>query len=414
MCIEDLIAPAICAELLDPLASLGSLLIPQLHNTARRISALEDTLARLSDADSSVKVRVLLRRQPGSDSLEERDQIIGIGDASSTQTLTSIEQLTVGGVEEVSQSCSQLLLHRLAEDRSKQRLDEPGDPAEAALAQVVVQLVDVYTDGLQRQDLLQTLLADLDINVDVDTTIVESEGCDAFVHHPQDSTMSAEPEANLISAGGESINLDGHETSRLGSHTEPGFLELQIVVGLDLEAVGKERGMVDSVARLDDQVLQKQIDIGSADLQSWDRDILNSRDKEGNKHVDGVLQQLRVCESVGWRENGGEFEGRLDHVVDILVFEDTHERGLNLSEKGVNVIAEAALCANLLALFAELLELFLCVLEEVGVCEKLLQTVANVLHQVFKLGVVLLVAHNLLDQLFALLPFFNIAEALDE
>ena len=168
------------------------------------------------------------------------------------------------------------------------------------------------------------------------------------------------------------------------------------------------------MARLYDQVLQKQIDIRGGDLQSWNRDILNSRDKEGNKHVDRVLQQLRVGESVGWRENSGEFDGCLNHVVNVLILEDTHESGLNLSEKGVDIVAKTALGADLLALFTELLELLLCVLEEVGVCEKLLQTVANILHQVLKLGVVLLVAHNLLDQLFTLLPFLDIAEALHE
>ena len=52
--------------------------------------------------------------------------------------------------------------------------------------------------------------------------------------------------------------------------------------------------------------------------------------------------------------------------------------------------------------------------EELGIGQELLQAVADVVHQVLELRVVLLVANDLLEELLAFLPLLEITEALDE
>jgi hypothetical protein len=190
--------------------------------------------------------------------------------------------------------------------------------------------------------------------------------------------------------------------------------ELKVVVGFNLEAVREEGSVVDGVAGFDDEVLKEQVHIWGADFQSWDRDILNGRDEQRHKDVDGVLEELWVGETVRWREDRSKVDCRLDHVVDVFVFQHARDGHLDLLEKGIDVVAKTALRTDLLTLLAKFLELFLRIGEELRIGQKLLKAVANVVHQILELGVVLLVAHDLLEQFLALLPLLDIAEALDE
>ena len=183
MGVENVIAPAISAELLDFISGLHSLLVPKLDDRARSVSVFEYTLARLCDTNSGVKVWVVLGGESCGDGLEESHKVVGVGDASGAQALAGVQQLAVRGVEEVCKSRGELLLHRLAQDRAEDGLDDPCEPAEAALAQLVVHLVDVYAHGFEGEDLLEALLADLDVDVNVNAAVVQRERGDSLVRH---------------------------------------------------------------------------------------------------------------------------------------------------------------------------------------------------------------------------------------
>lgn len=104
--IKNVIAPSLRLELLDAFRSARSFFIPDFDNAARSIDVLEHALAWLRDTDASVQIWVFFWCKAGSNGPEESKQIVRVGDASSTKTFAGIEELAVGGVEEISQSRS--------------------------------------------------------------------------------------------------------------------------------------------------------------------------------------------------------------------------------------------------------------------------------------------------------------------
>lgn len=104
--IKDVVSPALGLELLDTLRSTRRLLVPDLDNTAGCVDVLEDALARLCNTNTGVKIWVILRRETSGHSLEEGEYIVWIRDASCTEAFAGVEDFTVGGMEEISQTRS--------------------------------------------------------------------------------------------------------------------------------------------------------------------------------------------------------------------------------------------------------------------------------------------------------------------
>ena len=63
----------------------------------------------------------------------------------------------------------------LTDDRPEKRLEEPCQTSELALPQRVTEMMNLDSDILESKDLLQTFLANLNIEFDVDSSVVEFE-----------------------------------------------------------------------------------------------------------------------------------------------------------------------------------------------------------------------------------------------
>jgi hypothetical protein len=113
--------------------------------------------------------------------------------------------------------------------------------------------------------------------------------------------VCAEEETNLISAHRETVDLDGEFGGDLGCDTEAGFAELEVVVGLDAEAEREERGVVDRLARLDDEILEEDVDFRCRHFEARNGNVLNVLDEERDEYVDAVVDQILVGQAVLWR-----------------------------------------------------------------------------------------------------------------
>ena len=159
-------------------------------------------------------------------------------------------------MEEVGDGVGELYFHDFADDGAEERFGEPGEPAEFALAGAVVEVVDVHADGFEGEDFLEAFAADFDVEVDVDASLVEFEGGDALVGEPEDAVVCAEPEADVVGAQGEPVELDGDEGGDGRGGAEAGFADFEVVVGFDAEAIREERCVIDGAAGLDDEIFE--------------------------------------------------------------------------------------------------------------------------------------------------------------
>lgn len=82
-------------------------------------------------------------------------------------------------------------LHDSADNRLDDRFDEPGQPGKFALAELVLDFVDVDTDGFEGEDLLEFFLSDFDVQGYVYTALVEMEGDYTFVRKAENATVGA-------------------------------------------------------------------------------------------------------------------------------------------------------------------------------------------------------------------------------
>jgi len=119
--------------------------------------------------------------------------------------------------------------------------------------------------------------------------------------------VGAQPEADVVGAEGEALDLDGHEGLQGADGAEAGAADGEVVLRLVFEAVGQERGVVDGAAGLQDQVLQQQVDFRHGDLETWDRDVLDCLDEEGDQDRVGVGEEFWVRLGVGRGEDLPDF-----------------------------------------------------------------------------------------------------------
>ena len=110
--------------------------------------------------------------------------------------------------------------------------------------------------------------------------------------------MGAEPEADVVGAEGEAVNLDGYKRGCGAGGSEFGFPDHEVVVSFHAEFVREERGVVDGAAGFDDEVFEEEIQFRDGYLEAGDRDVLDCLDEEGDEDMDGVVDELFVCGGV--------------------------------------------------------------------------------------------------------------------
>ena len=144
-------------------------------------------------------------------------------------------------MDAVCDGVGDLTLHYTADDGFEDGLDEPGYPGEFALAELVLDFVDVDANGLEGEDTLKAFFADFHVERYVHAALVELEGCDAFVCEAEDTAVGAEPEADFVGADGETVDGDGDQGGGGGGDAESmGFADFKVVIGFDAELVREE------------------------------------------------------------------------------------------------------------------------------------------------------------------------------
>ena len=234
-------------------------------------------------------------------------------------------------MDAVCDGVGDLTLHYTADDGFEDGFDEPGDPGEFALAELVLDFMDVDADGFEGEDFLKAFFADFDVERYVHAALVELEGCDAFVCEVEYTAVGAEPEADFVGADGETVEGDGDEGGGGGGGAEGvGFANFEVVVGFDAELVGEERRLVYGAAGFDDEIFEKEVDLRDRNLKAGDGYILDAVNEQRDEDVDCIVNQLLIC---GCMERGEDLEdlfGCSDKVGDILVSKNGIESCLHL------------------------------------------------------------------------------------
>ena len=183
-----------------------------------------------------------------------------------------------------------LTLHYTADDGFEDGFDEPGYPGKFAFAELVLDLMDVDTDGFEGENFLEAFFTDFDVERYIHAALVKLEGCDAFVCEVEDAAVGAEPEADFVGTEGETVDGDGDEGGGGGGGAEGvGFAYFEVVVGFDAEFVREERRLIYGAAGFDDEVFEKEVDLRDGDLKAGDGHILNALDEKRDEDVDGIL-----------------------------------------------------------------------------------------------------------------------------
>ncbi|KAI6750319.1 hypothetical protein HG531_007584 [Fusarium graminearum] len=111
-----------------------------------------------------------------------------------------------------SDSRSNLELKSFADDGSNKGLQEPSQACKLGLAQCVVEVMDVDLDVAQGHNLFQAILADFQVESDINTALVEMESSNTLVDHSEKTRVKTEPVAQ---AGQQGIKVVSNR--RLGS-----------------------------------------------------------------------------------------------------------------------------------------------------------------------------------------------------
>jgi len=136
-------------------------------------------------------------------------QVFRIRDASCPKTFTSENEFSVGGVEEIAYSNSKLFLNNLSNDGTKERFEKPCQAREFRFAQGVREFVDLNADVAERENLLEFFAAHFDVELDIDTAVVELERGNTLVCEAEESFVCFEPKADFVGADGEALDFDG-------------------------------------------------------------------------------------------------------------------------------------------------------------------------------------------------------------
>ena len=234
-------------------------------------------------------------------------------------------------MDAVCDGVGDLTLHYTADDGFEDGFDEPGYPGEFALAELVLNFMDVHADGFKSEDFLEAFFADLDVECYVHAALVKLKGCDAFVCEVEDTAVGAEPEADFVSTDGETVDGDGDEGGGGGGGAEGvGFADFEVVVGFDAELVREEGRLVYGAAGFDDEVFEKEVDLRDGDLDTGDRYILDAINEKRNEDIDGILNQFLVCGCIDRGEDIEYLFGSGDKLGDVLISENGIEGYLHL------------------------------------------------------------------------------------
>ena len=209
MQVKNIIPPTPLIPIINPLLGPPPLLFPQLNNTTGRILTRKHALLVGLDTHPRIHVRIISRREPRNDRLDKSLEIIRIRNPRRPESLARKEELAVGSMDAICDTLGHLPLHDLADNGAEEGFEQPAEDAELGFAQLVRELVNMYTYGLEGKNLFQLLLADFDVEVDVDAALVQLEGCNALVGETEKTRMCAEEEADFVSTERETVNLDG-------------------------------------------------------------------------------------------------------------------------------------------------------------------------------------------------------------
>lgn len=208
--------------------------------------------------------------------------------------------------------------------------------------------MDVDPDGLEREDLLQFLLADFDVHVDIDAFLVELEGRNAFVCETEDARVRAKPETDLVGAEGQTVDFDGDKGGGGGGGAEFGFADLEVVVRFEAEFVWEEGAVVDGVAGLDDEVFEEEVQFRDGDFEARDGYILDGLDEERDEDVEGVFKEFRIGYIVDRGKNGYDLGACFNQFGDVGVFDGGFEGYSNLLEEIIDILADGRFGPDLL------------------------------------------------------------------
>ena len=111
--------------------------------------------------------------------------------------------------------------------------------------------------------------------MDVEPSLVELEAGDAFVCEAKNSGVGAQPETNIVGADGEAVEFNGDKRGGGGGGAKFGFADFEVVIRFYAKLVGKEGGVINCVAGLDDEVFEEEVDFRGGDFDAWDGYILD-------------------------------------------------------------------------------------------------------------------------------------------